>query len=882
METDFFISNIQKIVLYETKARFYVIGSNNAETEFRVLKIDRTEARELLLTDDKIAYTLPQIKDLLQTLRHGNRGSSTASSSSSSSSSSNPMAGWSRNVSAFGIAGFVKFLEGYYIILITKRKKAAIIGGHTIYKIEDTTMVHIPHDNYRKQHPDEARYLKMFQNVDLSSNFYFSYSYDLTHSLQHNLSAYQNKGELGNPRAVPIQTKPKFAWNHFLWSKLQDQVHPCWAIHIVHGFVGQCNVCVFGRPVLITMIARRSAEYAGTRFLKRGANSEGGVANEVETEQIVHDASLSEFKTGRFTSYVQHRGSVPALWSQDVTTIVPKPPISIDMADPFAHLAGCHINDLFSRFGAPVIVVNLVKKREKRKRESHLTEALTASLAYLNQFLPPTHHVQYIHLDMARYTKNKHADVMSRLEKIASSSVEKTGIFLSGHGIHPSIPVREGARTNIPREGSCEQIFIRQMGVVRTNCVDCLDRTNTAQFVTGKYALGHQLYSLGVVDNPLLEFDSDVVRMLEDLYEDMGDTLALQYGGSQLVHSISTYRKIAPWTSHSRDIKQTLSRYYSNAFSDNDKQSAINLFLGVFTPREGLPNLWELPTDYYLHHSDAVGAGTEKSCAQWYDSSVLECLPLPRDEVKKTIVIETADMNHLPEDCIDIYFDLYRPSQLALLDENFFFKLIPHSLRHYSSRDSKELSPFTSRVSPQSKRTEENSSKSSRAARAGTPKSSSDDGSSSYGTSSSSDETSDDSSMDGALGTASSSSPTMKDMFPTMKEVYGVKIKSPERKDVALYQRFSAVGINSKQEVMSRHSDVSNSPIRRCMKRATRIIPSSVFSLDTSVRVTPPTVDRVSRSMYEAYVLCGANGPRPCLAKDLSRYREYIREPRYH
>ncbi|XP_030850291.1 polyphosphoinositide phosphatase isoform X2 [Strongylocentrotus purpuratus] len=874
METDFFISNIQKIVLYETKARFYIIGSNNAETEFRVLKIDRTEARELLLTDDKISYTLPQIKDLLQTLRHGNRGASPAPSSSS-----NPMAGWSRNVSAFGIAGFVRFLEGYYIILITKRKKVAIIGGHTIYKIEDTSMVHIPHDNFRKQHPDEARYLKMFQNVDLSSNFYFSYSYDLTHSLQHNLSAYQNKGEVGNPRVVPIHTKPKFAWNHYLWNRFQDQVHPCWAIHVIHGFVGQCNICVFGRPVLMTLVARRSAHYAGTRFLKRGANSEGGVANEVETEQIVHEASLSELKRGRFASYVQHRGSVPALWSQDITTMVPKPPINIDMADPFAHLAGRHVNDLFSRFGSPVIVVNLVKKREKRKRESHLTEALSASLSYLNQFLPPKHQVQYIHLDMARYTKNKNADVMSKLEKIASRSVEKTGIFLSGHAIHPSIPVREGARTDIPQEGTCEQVFIRQMGVVRTNCVDCLDRTNTAQFVTGKYALGHQLYSLGVVADPELEFDSDVVRMLEDLYEDMGDTLALQYGGSQLVHSISTYRKIAPWTSHSRDIKQTLSRYYSNAFSDNDKQSAINLFLGVFTPREGRPNLWELPTDYYLHHTDASGTGTDKRCARWCDNSVLESLPLPCEEVQKFVVMETADMDHLPEDCIDTYLDLYRPFQLAFLDENFFFKLIPHSLRHYSSRDSKELSPFTARVT-QSKRAEDNSSKASRAARAGTPKSSSEDGSTSCGTSSSSDETSDDSCFDAGLGTASRSSLTMKDMFPSMKEAYGVQIKPPERKDVALYQRFSTVGLNSQQEVMTLHSDISDSRIKRCMKRATRIIPSSGFSLDTSVRVTPPTVDRASRAKYEAHVLCGANGPRPCLAKDLSRYREYFREPR--
>jgi hypothetical protein len=44
--------------------------------------------------------------------------------------------------------------------------------------------------------------------------------------------------------------------------------------------------------VHVTLIARRSNRYAGTRFLKRGANLEGDVGNEVETEQIVCDGSI--------------------------------------------------------------------------------------------------------------------------------------------------------------------------------------------------------------------------------------------------------------------------------------------------------------------------------------------------------------------------------------------------------------------------------------------------------------------------------------------------------------------------------------------------------------------------------------------------------------
>ncbi|MHC5848291.1 hypothetical protein ACYT7O_11010, partial [Streptococcus pyogenes] len=63
-----------------------------------------------------------------------------------------------------------------------------------------------------------------------------------------------------------------------------------------------------------------------------------------------------------------------------------------------------------------------------------------------------------------------------------------------------------------------------------------------------------------------------------------GDTLALQYGGSQLVHRIKTYRKTAAWASQGNDIMQTLSRYYSNTFSDTEKQHSINIFLGYYTP----------------------------------------------------------------------------------------------------------------------------------------------------------------------------------------------------------------------------------------------------------------------------------------------------------
>lgn len=64
----------------------------------------------------------------------------------------------------------------------------------------------------------------------------------------------------------------KFVWNDYLLSKIEGKINNEWILYIMHGFISQSNVSIFGRPVYITLIARRSNKYAGTRFLKRGGN----------------------------------------------------------------------------------------------------------------------------------------------------------------------------------------------------------------------------------------------------------------------------------------------------------------------------------------------------------------------------------------------------------------------------------------------------------------------------------------------------------------------------------------------------------------------------------------------------------------------------------
>ena len=84
-------------------------------------------------------------------------------------------------------------------------------------------------------------------------------------------------------------------------------------------------------------------------------------------------------------------------------------------------------------------------------------------------------------------------DVIATLEAIAEDVVSATGFFRNGDG-----QTRPATMQN---------------GVARTNCIDCLDRTNAAQFVIGKRALGYQLHALGVISEKSIEYDTDAVNL---------------------------------------------------------------------------------------------------------------------------------------------------------------------------------------------------------------------------------------------------------------------------------------------------------------------------------------------------------------------------------
>lgn len=83
-------------------------------------------------------------------------------------------------------------------------------------------------------------------------------------------------------------------------------------------------------------------------------------------------------------------------------------------------------------------------------------------------------------------------------------------------------------------------------------------------------------------------------------FETMGDEISLQYGGS-IAHHASLSKKKGFFKNAIPELWTSVKRHWANNFSDSSKQGAINLFLGMYIPRENKVPLWNLDSDTVLH-----------------------------------------------------------------------------------------------------------------------------------------------------------------------------------------------------------------------------------------------------------------------------------------
>lgn len=171
----------------------------------------------------------------------------------------------------------------------------------------------------------------------------------------------------------PFQANTYYPWNeNFLWnyslikeffSIVKDKR---WVMPVIHGYINCSNFNINSSYVNVILIARRSRHFAGTRYLKRGLNEEGRVANFVEVEQIVYSHKSKDDKP-LVSSFVQIRGSVPLFWTQDPAPLSTKPDIILNRSDVEYMGTKRHIADLFQQYSLPLIIFNLTKTNDRRE-----------------------------------------------------------------------------------------------------------------------------------------------------------------------------------------------------------------------------------------------------------------------------------------------------------------------------------------------------------------------------------------------------------------------------------------------------------------------------------------------------------------------------------
>ncbi len=674
---------LDRLSLYETSQYLYLIGhvsvSPPESKSYRLVTFDkeRDELRDIV-NMDQFSWSRLEMDKFLETINLNNRESG----------------GIKHVMDAVGIVGFPRFLDCYYISLITQSKKVGCINGKSIFQVKNVEIIPIQgkgknrgyntvahlwskiNNTFNKSALEiaEARYVGLYNFLDMSKDFYFSYDYDLTKCLQFNFtsssdgvpipanpyfsSTFHNNKSSSNHRNdndIDINTKteteiPKavfkedFLWNCYQMKEFNNVVGESdaysWHLPLIHGSFHQQRFDIFGKPLDLALIARRSTHYAGTRFLKRGVSVHGKVANDVEVEQILQLDGPYDGAYSSFVSFTQMRGSIPTYWSQEVSVTNPKPPIIRGSMDSERGASRAHFRDLICRYGTPIIVLDLVKQFERKPREVIVGQALKAAVAAVNKSIDPKHQIRYCGLDYTRSLKKKDKDHDDGADDTISSTVNQNSTANvternNGHqtkpsGIQPLVPtsslksVGVGATHNNSHRQSkfldswaaLEEIslysfvetdfFVRrngrtskiQSGVLRTNCVDCLDRTGVAQYIAGVVFLPIALKELGLKSIIDAQESMGILRnTLRDMYAEMGDRISLQYGGSEAHKKIYGARSA---------LLTNIKRYYSNAFTDQVKQDAMNIFLGKFQPLKSSIPLWEMDGDFMLHNSTHV------------------------------------------------------------------------------------------------------------------------------------------------------------------------------------------------------------------------------------------------------------------------------------
>ena len=493
---------------------------------------------------------------------------------------------------AKAILGMINIKNINFILYVTSSDKVGQLKDQDVFRITEVDFFEISDPKKQRVVSQEISDLKDGIKKLLKLGFYYSFGVDLTSSQQfqsrilsdsksgiksdnnifnkmnQNQNYYNmeyrrentNKFHISqnieeNLKKIYLTSCEKYFFNKNLYKKFLDPssntpIDYCFIIPIICGYFGTFTHEIDDATLYFTLISRRSQNHCGTRYNTRGINDDGHVANYCESEQIV-------IYKNNLLSFSQLRGSVPVFFQQiglrAATDITRNRNLTIEAFS--KHLAEM-------REDYPLIYfIDLLN--QKKKGEA----LIIANFEKQIKFRKNNKTFRYYYFDMQNQCPR---DDYSKIDYLMQCIETPINIFQF---------FSENLTTN--------EILKNQKGTTRTNCLDCLDRTNVIQTRISWLVLQKMLYYLNLNVENIFDKEEKFFYLtnnkfkenFKDIWAENGDEISIQYAGTA-----STITTVTKTGGHNlmgliQHGIATVSRIYQGSFEDYFKQECIDTFL---------------------------------------------------------------------------------------------------------------------------------------------------------------------------------------------------------------------------------------------------------------------------------------------------------------
>uniref|UniRef100_A0A8C6P209 Synaptojanin-1 n=1 Tax=Nothobranchius furzeri TaxID=105023 RepID=A0A8C6P209_NOTFU len=425
---------------------------------------------------------------------------------------------------AYGILGVLRLNLGdsmlHSLVVVTGCSSVGKVQDSEVFRVTQTDFISLKND------PGDEDRIAEVRKVLNSGHFYFAWSASGV-SMDLSLNARR--------RILEDTTDNRFFWNQSLHLHLKHYGVNCddWLLRLMCGGVEIRTIYAGHKQAKACIFSRLSSERAGTRFNVRGTNDDGQVANFVETEQVI-------FLDDKVSSFIQIRGSIPLFWEQPGIQVGSH---RVKLSRGFEANAPAferHFTALRRLYGKQVII-NLLGSKEGENMLSKAFQSHLKASEHANE-------VKMVNFDYHQNVKG------GKTEKLSSVLKPQLGKFLEECGFFYYT-----GETGILRS---------QGGTLRTNCLDCLDRTNSVQAFFALEMLTRQLEQMGLTEKPQL------VARFQEVFRTMwsmnGDSISKIYAGTGALDGKAKAGKL-------KDGARSVTRTIQNNFFDTSKQEAIDI-----------------------------------------------------------------------------------------------------------------------------------------------------------------------------------------------------------------------------------------------------------------------------------------------------------------